>query len=127
MIAIPFASELEESEKRKIWVRKDEHAAMKENARTIVVAIKRGLIDGTQCCTRGLERHMNVKEKRRIRAVAIGSVVDEQDEQDRLGIFDETRLMQVYRLHTWACTVEARKRGALDQEFAAAAAATAED
>ena len=43
------------------------------------------------------------------------SVLDEQDEQLRLGVHDDIRLSLVYMMNTWESTIDAFKQGTLDE------------
>jgi hypothetical protein len=71
---------------------------------------------GIKYCTRGLERYFHMKDVQDKRNDAWDTVLDEQDLQRNLSVFDDDRLSKAYSKCTKKSCIEAIERGKLDQD-----------
>ena len=110
---IPSSSELTKDQIQQLWFQDNEYYTIRSKASGLIKAIKDGKVRKSEYCTRGLERQFQNDEIRQRRSNALHGVLDEQDEQFRLGIHDDNRLSLVYMRHSWESTQDAiRQRSA---------------
>lgn len=119
---IPARSTYSEEERRTIWYRKDDYQVMKQLAmETIGLDRTCGIPGGSSSSwfsMRGLEcrTREGFARCKQSRYLSVGSVIDEQDRQDELGISDPDLIARVYAEQCVYSQYVAFAQGLIDAE-----------
>jgi hypothetical protein len=119
---IRHVDRISEDEKRDTWFCQQEYKQMKEDISRAVRVMAVGVYEGddSENCSRGLESRTRAGaiRRRENKWVAINEVLDEQDRQHELQLFDDVLLREVYLKESKHCRREAFEMGVRDQEEA---------
>lgn len=118
---IKHVSEIPEEIKLAIWYQAEDYNKMKRELKSTVKGFHYRLLkESVNCTLRGAEGYLprNMKIKKNIRFMAYGDVLDEQESQIMLGIYDPERVRQVYVAISKESKTSANNRARDDEFFA---------
>jgi hypothetical protein len=112
------ANDYSDEEFHACWYDSNTRAKFRSEVRQTVAMMEAGadLDNDHEYCTRGLEGHTKVgaKLRRKVREKAWFAVYDEQERQDREGVWKDDSLARIYGYCTYSCQTKARVMGVSD-------------
>ena len=105
------------------WYQDEEYSKITKDCCKQIKKMEKGeALKDKKYCSRGLETHTKLHSKAKTlnREEAIDAVLDEQEEQQALGVVDEEAIAQCYQTFSSSCQLWAHTIGLRDQRAAEA-------